>query len=113
MQQMWTLRLKTRLSEQGNGNANFNGNYNRGNPNSNRRVKCYRFNRGKCSFGSNCKFDHKCGICGKRGHGAWNCRKLIQDNNNRNGQNNNNNHEQGPPRMEREAETGEKRKKLD
>ena len=26
-------------------------------------------------YGLNCKFEHKCAICGKWGHGAYNCRK--------------------------------------
>ena len=41
------------------------------------RKVCFKYNRGKCSFGNKCKFDHHCGICGKRGHGAFNCRKAI------------------------------------
>ena len=36
---------------------------------------CYSFNKGKCTYGAKCKFDHKCGFCSKFGHGVFNCRK--------------------------------------
>ena len=36
---------------------------------------CRRFQRGRCKFGLNCKFDHRCTICNKFGHGAHICRK--------------------------------------
>ena len=42
---------------------------------------CWHFNRGKCSYGLNCKFDHRCGVCGKFGHGAHSCRRLGLDKN--------------------------------
>ena len=29
------------------------------------------------TYGSRCKFEHKCGICGKYGHGAHNCRRSF------------------------------------
>ena len=34
----------------------------------------YRFNKGRCTFGDRCKFDHRCLICSKFSHGAHNCR---------------------------------------
>ena len=34
-----------------------------------------KYNKGKCTYGSKCKFEHKCGICGKYGHGAHLCRR--------------------------------------
>ena len=37
--------------------------------------KCWKFNKGKCTYGFNCKFDHRCGICNKFDHGAHNCRR--------------------------------------
>lgn len=39
-----------------------------------KREPCRNFNRGKCDYGKACKFDHKCSICGKFGHGAFSCR---------------------------------------
>ena len=36
---------------------------------------CYRFNKGRCTYGANCKFDHRCNICNKFGHGAHICRR--------------------------------------
>ena len=52
MQQMWTYRLRTKLSETGGGNSgNFSGGGNRYNGNNgngySRKEHCYRFNRGK------------------------------------------------------------------
>ncbi len=35
---------------------------------------CHRWNsKGQCRFGDNCRFDHRCTICGKPGHGAISC----------------------------------------
>ena len=45
---------------------------------------CYKYNRGKCSYGFNCRFEHKCGVCGKTGHGSHNCRRLSQYDSQRN-----------------------------
>lgn len=40
---------------------------------------CFKFNQGRCHFGPSCKFEHKCGLCLKWGHGADNCRRVGQD----------------------------------
>ena len=40
---------------------------------------CWKFNMGKCTFGLSCKFDHKCALCLKFGHGAHNCRRANTD----------------------------------
>ena len=49
------------------------------NPNSEKRGKstatskkehCWKFNRGKCPYGSNCRFEHRCSICNKIGHNS-------------------------------------------
>ena len=68
LQQAWTLRMKDRIGTFGNRNGQNKGN-------SGNKNICYKYNRGRCSFGFNCKFDHKCSICGKFGHGAYNCQK--------------------------------------
>ena len=71
LNQAWTMYLKDRIHYPVKGNNN--NNFQKGN--SSKREVCWRFNRGKCSYGSNCKFEHKCQVCGKFGHGAYNCRK--------------------------------------
>ena len=73
LQQAWRMYLKDRHRIEGGGHGNNNNNK------SDRRFKkdvCYRYNRGKCSYGANCKFDHRCAVCGKAGHGSHNCRRL-------------------------------------
>ena len=40
---------------------------------------CRKFNRGKCTYGAKCKYDHRCSYCFKFGHGILNCRKLSGD----------------------------------
>ena len=80
LQQAWSFRLKTKLSEIGFGNYGH-GNSNRQNDRTRgKREVCYRFNRGKCSYGAKCKFEHRCQVCTKYGHGAWNCRKALGGN---------------------------------
>ena len=39
----------------------------------------HRFNKGLCTAGCNCKYDHRCEVkeCGKFGHGAHMCRKRL------------------------------------
>ena len=38
---------------------------------------CKQFNRsGRCSYGKECKFEHRCLFCGKFGHPVINCRQL-------------------------------------
>ena len=101
LQQAWTFRLKTKLSEQ---------NYTQGRPGFDRnkggkRDVCYRYNRGKCSYGNNCKFEHRCSVCGKRGHGSWNCRKVGVER-----------PTSAPPVVQediRDKETGEKKRKTE
>ena len=75
LQQAWNLRLKDR-NEGGRGSYGGINSYN-----NRRRDICFRFNSGKCTYGSKCKFDHRCGICGKFGHGAFQCRRVSFDSN--------------------------------
>ena len=67
LQQAWNLRLKDR-HEFGDRRHHSNGSNNQGS--GKKRDICFRFNAGKCTYGARCKFDHRCGICGKHGHGA-------------------------------------------
>ena len=77
LQQAWSLRLRDRITG-GNNWGNTNSNVN-----SVGRAKvnepCRRFNRGKCNFGTNCKYDNKCSYCFKFGHGAVHCRRAQGD----------------------------------
>ena len=78
LQHAYTMLIKDRLT-------NFSSNpgkVNQDNTNNfcsmgNKNI-CYSFNRGNCKFGSRCKFDGvRCGMCGKFGHGGYNCRKAA------------------------------------
>ena len=70
LQQAWTMILKDRLR----GESSYSHKGNRQNKRDREPHK--RFNRGKCSYGLSCKFDHRCSVpkCGKFGHGAHICR---------------------------------------
>ena len=50
----------------------------RGRGNNSKKIKepCCRFNKGRCTFGLSCKFEHHCSVpkCGKFGHVAHICR---------------------------------------
>ena len=79
LQQAWTMYLKDRVSNtsaQNNGSANSPG----GGRGAKSKKICFDFNSGYCSYGSRCKFDHRCGVCGKYGHGTYNCRKVAKQN---------------------------------
>ena len=77
LQQAWTMLLKDRLK---NDNTYFQkgGNHHRGGAKSNKKDSepCRCFNKGSCTFGLSCKYDHRCSVpkCGKFGHGAHICR---------------------------------------
>lgn len=41
----------------------------------NKRDCCFRFNKtGKCKWGDNCNWEHKCFLCGLSNHGYYNCK---------------------------------------
>ena len=64
LQQAWILHLKERLRHDGtNDYRGFKAKV---------REPCHRFNKGKCTNGNNCKYEHRCTIpaCGKYGHGV-------------------------------------------
>ena len=75
LQQAWNLCLKDQ-HEMGNRKHSFGGNAQGGS--GRKRDICFRFNAGKCTYGSRCKFDHHCGICGRHGHGAHNCKRASE-----------------------------------
>ena len=41
------------------------------------RKACFDFNAGKCTYGNKCKYDHRCGLCAKYGHGTQSCRRMT------------------------------------
>ena len=71
LQQAWTMHLKERNHLESN-RAKFD----RKSQKSSRDV-CWCYTKGRCSYGAKCKFEHKCGICNKFGHGASSCRKIT------------------------------------
>ena len=75
-----------------------NGNGKQGNATgTSQRKLCFDFNRGECTFGQHCHFDHHCSFCNKFGHSAMTCRKGKKNNSSsgNNNNNNNNNNNQG------------------
>ena len=75
LQQVWTMCMRDKVTtpnhhNHGSGPSGAGGNA--------RRKICFNFNKGICTFGQRCKFDHKCSFCKKFGHGAFNCRKAKQ-----------------------------------
>ena len=93
LQQSWNLRLKekdkTGFEVQPGGNFSPAGSKR---DRSTKKDLCWRFNRGKCSYGLNCRFDHRCAICTKFGHGAHICRRA--------GENQDRDRQDRPPRRE-------------
>ena len=71
LQQAWSFCLKDQIRVGATQDTQFS---NQG-LNKKNRDPCYHYNKGRCNFGDKCKFDHRCVICGKFGHGAFNCRR--------------------------------------
>ena len=75
LQQAWAVRLRDKLRFPQSGSASGVGN-----GQGKKQELCKQFNRtGHCTFGSGCKFEHRCSYCFKYGHGVCNCRKLKAD----------------------------------
>ena len=75
LQQAWAMCLKDKVTNYtpnskagGNGNGHMGG----GGP---RKELCFDYNKGICTFGKRCKFDHRCSFCDKYGHGSHICQK--------------------------------------
>ena len=67
LQLSWSLRLKEKIKGEINYLQRKGGSTPKG-------EHYRRFQHGKCTFGLNCKYDHRCTICNKSGHGAHICR---------------------------------------
>lgn len=39
------------------------------------RKVCWKFNKGRCTYGAACEYDHRCSVCGGRNHGRSTCYK--------------------------------------
>ena len=82
LQQAWTMFLKDRNNytpnNRGHGVHNTQNQSGRNSTVSKR--LCFDFNQGNCTYGSRCKFEHKCSFCLKYGHGAWNCHRATAKN---------------------------------
>ena len=72
--QAWAMCLKERVNTMTPNNRFGEREFNH---QSGRKKICYRFNRGKCTYGFMCKFEHHCGVCNKFGHGSHNCRRVL------------------------------------
>ena len=78
LNQVWAMRLRDRLRNDGGWGQSSSGGSGNGNRQGFKDV-CCRYNQGRCSFGVNCRFDHKCSYCFKFGHTVKTCRKLAAD----------------------------------
>ena len=69
LQQAWTMLLKDQLRQD-------NTPFHKRKDGRDHKEICKRFNKGGCTFGLSCHYDHRCAIkkCGKYGHGAFQCR---------------------------------------
>ena len=68
--QMWNMTLNEpikKFQEQGNANNRSAG--------KKRDNTCWKFNKNNCSYGKNCRFEHKCSYCGSYNHPAIHCPK--------------------------------------
>ena len=74
LQQAWTIYLKDRLRS--NNQDNF-----RNNGQKCKKDVCKRFNKGLCTAGLSCKYDHWCIECERFGHGAHICRRRSSNQN--------------------------------
>ena len=67
LQQAWSMCLKDRLSNSFN---SFSQNHTL----KHKKEKCKGFNKGLCTAGHSCRYEHRCMNCGNFGHGMHICR---------------------------------------
>ena len=70
LQLAWNMRLKDKISGD---RTYFKGN----NGSATKKEPCRCFQHGRCNYGLNCKFEHRCTICTKFGHGTYMCRRRM------------------------------------
>ena len=71
--QMWNITLNEPLRKFQESNNHFQNRQQGGNKK--RESVCWKFNKGNCTYGKSCKFEHKCSYCGGFSHGASTCLK--------------------------------------
>ena len=82
LQQAWNLQLRDKIrGERGGTHASTLGGHQHGSSPKgfNPHDFCKRFNRGRCTFGQTCSYEHRCLYCGKFGHGVVRCHQLKAD----------------------------------
>ena len=80
--QMWNLTLIGSESQKPNFNANGQNTGHIKND-QNKRKTCWRFNKGSCPYGKDCRFKHECSYCGSTNHSYQNCRRKSSGSNKR------------------------------
>ena len=94
LQLAWNLRLTEKWrngygSTDRGASAYTNNNNNNDRNRYGNKEECRKFNRGRCTYGLRCKFEHRCSHCKRMGHGYYSCRKVEQNSRNNNSYNNN------------------------
>ena len=64
--QLWSLTMKEHQSFRSGANGNGKGQGKSGK--SLREICCFRYNKGKCTRGDGCRFEHRCSQCGSYDH---------------------------------------------
>ena len=72
LQQAWNMYVKDRIVIRGESSNKSPQNLLEAKK---QKKICFGYNSGRCQYGNKCKFEHKCGMCGKYGHGTHNCRR--------------------------------------
>ena len=72
LQQAWTMYLKDRLRVHESHKVNGSNNAYKS-----KKEICKRFNKGLCTAGMSCRYDHHCLECGKFGHAEHICHKKL------------------------------------
>ena len=70
---MWNITLNEPIKKFNESGSSY---YKSGNSNNKKKDSfCWKYNKNNCTYGKNCKFDHKCSYCGVSGHPVTNCHK--------------------------------------